>query len=71
MTTISEIEKSAETLVKANRLWRDKAARTRFEEEVGLEPIISGGGLDVEAQHQAGRTERYHREFMEWSAKQT
>jgi hypothetical protein len=63
----AELEAKAAVLQKMNRLWRDTSARRAFEKEAGLEPILSGDGLEVEAQHQSGQTEEYHRRFQDWA----
>lgn len=65
-----ELESAAADVRKMNRLWRDPEARKRFEQEAGLDPIISGNSLEVEAQHQSGRTEEYHAKFGEWAQSQ-
>jgi hypothetical protein len=65
-----KIEESAAALAKENKLWRDPAARARFQDEIGLAPIKTGNGLDVEAQHQSGQTSEYHALFMQWASHQ-
>lgn len=65
-----EIESAAAVLGKMNRLWRDPQARKRFEQEAGLDPIISGNSPEVEDQHQSGRTEQYHVRFEAWARSQ-
>jgi hypothetical protein len=64
---VEEIQKNAEIIKKQGQLWRDPAARRRFEEESGLKPIITGDSLEVEAQHQSGTTKEYHEKFQEWA----
>ncbi|TLX17274.1 hypothetical protein [Rhizobium sp. MHM7A] len=65
-----DIQKNAKIIKKMNSLWRDPAARLRFEQDTGLAPIITGNSLEVEAQHQSGATKEYHDKFREWAVKQ-
>jgi hypothetical protein len=67
---VDEIQKNADQLKKQGKLWRDTAARLRFEKETGLAPIIHGNSLEVEAQHQSGATKEYHDRFQEWALAQ-
>lgn len=55
-----------------NRLWRDASARQRFESEFGLETLIIGNSLEVDAQAQAqcGRALDYDTRFREWALRQ-
>lgn len=68
--TAPPLTDGADDIRKMNRLWRDPSARERFESKFGLEPLIIGNSLEVELQHQSGRTGDYHAKFMEWALRQ-
>lgn len=53
-----------------NRLWRDASARQRFESEFGLETLIIGNSLEVDAQAQCGPALDYDTRFREWALRQ-
>jgi hypothetical protein len=63
----AKIEEGAAEIGRLGRLWRDPAARKRFEQESGVDPIEIGNGIEVEAQHQSGRTVEYHERFHDWA----